>query len=125
MATIFNKRKHSLEAGGVTLAPGENTVDDALWANANVPGSQFEAWNKLNWIAVKRSLPVAGAAKSGSGPTVFHAPSVDGPVSQEPGSDMNPGSNPNPQPASSPSASPAEPDKSETDESKRGLRTRR
>jgi len=93
MATIFNKRQHNLSASGVTLKPGENTVEDEVWEKASVAGSQFETWTKLNWIAQKRGLPVSKeASKDMSKPgAVFSAPSVDSPVSQEPGGDMNPG----------------------------------
>jgi predicted component of type VI protein secretion system len=92
MATIINKRKHDLECNGVLLRPGENTVDDQVWQKANSEGSQFPTWFKLNWIGERRSLPMSkDATKAG---TTFHAPSVDSPVSQEPGSDMNPSASP-------------------------------
>ncbi|HEV7717124.1 MAG TPA: hypothetical protein VGO53_16115 [Steroidobacteraceae bacterium] len=87
MAVIFNKRLHNLVVGDTTLAPGENTVDDALWGKLNTKGSQVESWLRLNWLGEKRSLPLAkgeqpkqtGSAKGGA---VFAAPTVDGPVSE-------------------------------------------
>lgn len=59
MATIVNKRQHQLRDGAVLLLPGENTVDDEVWQQTNVKGSQLEQWQRLNWVAQKRSLPVA------------------------------------------------------------------
>lgn len=88
MATIINKRKHTLECNGVRLGPGENQVDDELWSKANSDGSQLKQWGRLGWVAERKSLPVSKEPLK-SAPT-FRAPSVDSPVSQEPGGTMNP-----------------------------------
>lgn len=82
MATIVNKRLHQLRDGAVVLLPGENDIADEVWKAANVAGSQLEQWQRLNWVAKKRSLPVAPAATTPPPPATEQA-SVAGATASE------------------------------------------